>query len=299
MFFKRRSKLDDVIIAAPCPVKWEQMQGDERVRFCASCEKNVFNISELTRNEAELFLKQRAGNLGCLRLFRRADGTIITKDCPVGRRMADAFNRRARIAVAALLAVLNSMPALAQALKLPAELNRVDAPRDINGSPMPIIYEERGFSTGREREQKKSPTLPESEQVSQQEPREGERQKMYTVARDAYFKAKRLDFEKNHAEAAKSYEDALSAIRNSKFGCDPKFAKLIGDDYARFLRKRGETKKAASVEDELCKRTVTENSVSESSRAARDCSNAKEVGSLSTDVPKVESTDSGTTSSGK
>src|SRR5580704_343466 len=35
--------LDAVHVAAPCPASWEQMVGDEHVRFCGQCEKNVYN----------------------------------------------------------------------------------------------------------------------------------------------------------------------------------------------------------------------------------------------------------------
>jgi hypothetical protein len=80
----RRSPLDDVRIAAPCSADWAVMKGDERVRFCGSCEKNVYDLSKMTRAEAEALLAQR--ETPCIRLYRRADGTVITADCPVGAR---------------------------------------------------------------------------------------------------------------------------------------------------------------------------------------------------------------------
>jgi hypothetical protein len=75
--------LDAVSIAAPCTASWEQMVGDEHVRFCGQCEKNVYNLSSLPREEAEALLLAKEGNM-CVRLFRRADGTVLTSDCPVG-----------------------------------------------------------------------------------------------------------------------------------------------------------------------------------------------------------------------
>ena len=84
--------LDQLTLARPCPAKWDEMSGDERVRHCAQCKLNVYNISEMTRAEALEFLNKREGRT-CLRFFKRADGTLITQDCPVGlakvrRRMA-------------------------------------------------------------------------------------------------------------------------------------------------------------------------------------------------------------------
>jgi hypothetical protein len=79
------ANIDHLRIATPCPISWEQMTGDSRVRFCDHCRLNVYNISELSRIEAETLIASAEGRL-CARLFRRADGTVLTKDCPVGLR---------------------------------------------------------------------------------------------------------------------------------------------------------------------------------------------------------------------
>ncbi len=88
--------LERVAIASPCPADWNTMVGDDRVRFCAQCEKHVYNIASMTSEEAEAFLRG-AGGEACLRLYRRADGTVLTSDCPVGVR-----RKRRRRAVASL-----------------------------------------------------------------------------------------------------------------------------------------------------------------------------------------------------
>jgi hypothetical protein len=89
--------LDAVSIAAPCRASWDQMVGDEHVRFCGQCEKNVYNLSSLPREEAEALLSAKEGKM-CVRLFRRDDGTVLTSDCPVGVR-----KRRRRRAVLAVV----------------------------------------------------------------------------------------------------------------------------------------------------------------------------------------------------
>jgi hypothetical protein len=78
------------------------MIGDNRVRFCDHCQLNVYNISELSRNEAEKLIVSTEGRL-CARLFRRADGTVITRDCPVGLR---ALKRRVAKRTAAIFAAI-------------------------------------------------------------------------------------------------------------------------------------------------------------------------------------------------
>lgn len=95
--------LDTIGIATPCRESWDEMDGDDRTRHCEKCALNVFNISDMTREEAEDLIKEANGRV-CVRLFRRQDGTVITKDCPVGVRMK--WFQRFR--VAALFAVLLS-----------------------------------------------------------------------------------------------------------------------------------------------------------------------------------------------
>lgn len=98
------SPLDHVTIAAPCNVGWENMVGNERVRFCGQCSLNVYNLSAMSKSEAEQLVSQTEGRL-CVRYYRRTDGTILTKNCPVGLR---ALKRRlSRIASASISATLS------------------------------------------------------------------------------------------------------------------------------------------------------------------------------------------------
>jgi hypothetical protein len=76
--------LESVRIASPCSAAWNEMKGDDRRRFCGSCEKNVYDLSKMTRGEAEAFILSH--ETACVRLWRRRDGTVITSDCPVGVR---------------------------------------------------------------------------------------------------------------------------------------------------------------------------------------------------------------------
>jgi carboxypeptidase family protein len=102
-----QSNIDRLRVASPCPISWEQMSGDERVRFCDHCQLNVYNLSELSRNEVETLIASTEGRL-CGRLYRRADGTVLTKDCPVGLR---ALRKRVATRVAAVFATVVSLSA--------------------------------------------------------------------------------------------------------------------------------------------------------------------------------------------
>jgi hypothetical protein len=101
--------LNNIKIASPCSADWEGMYGNERKRFCGDCKLNVYNISGMTRKEAESLLEQSEGRL-CVRYYRRADGTILTKDCPVG--WARVKRRASMIATAALSMIVSFLAGL-------------------------------------------------------------------------------------------------------------------------------------------------------------------------------------------
>ena len=102
--------LDQVRVAAPCPADWEQMIGNERARFCGQCNLNVYNLSSMTRSEAESLIAQNEGRL-CVRYYHRADGSVITENCPVGLR---AIRRKmSYLAKAMISAILSFLAGLA------------------------------------------------------------------------------------------------------------------------------------------------------------------------------------------
>lgn len=106
---KFTSPLDNVRIASPCSADWDQMYGDDRKRFCGDCKLNVFNLSGMTRDEAEALIMNAQGRL-CVRFYKRADGTVLTQDCPVG--WAKVKHRTRVIATAAfsmLMAILSGV----------------------------------------------------------------------------------------------------------------------------------------------------------------------------------------------
>ncbi len=87
--------LDNLRVAAPCSAEWAAMSGDDRTRHCGSCQQSVYNLSELTRAEAEALVLEKNGHL-CVRYYQRKDGTIILADCTIG-----TARKRKRILIAA------------------------------------------------------------------------------------------------------------------------------------------------------------------------------------------------------
>lgn len=95
-------------VASPCSEKWESMAGDERRRFCAKCQLHVHDLRSLSEAEATELLRGASGRL-CGRVFQRADGTVLTKDCPVG---VATLRRRLVMSVVAVAALFVAVAGL-------------------------------------------------------------------------------------------------------------------------------------------------------------------------------------------
>ena len=96
--------LKNVRVASPCPADWDSMTGDDRVRHCAQCDLDVYNFSAMTEREVQDLLANATGRL-CGRFYRRADGTMLTQDCPVGAsQLGRRLSRAAVVLVSTLMA---------------------------------------------------------------------------------------------------------------------------------------------------------------------------------------------------
>jgi len=99
------SPLNNIRIASPCAADWNEMYGGNRKRFCGDCKLNVYNLSGMTRDAAESLIMKAEGRL-CVRFYRRADGSVITDDCPVGWAKVKQRTRLYATAAASLLMAL-------------------------------------------------------------------------------------------------------------------------------------------------------------------------------------------------
>lgn len=124
--------LDSVSVATPCHADWNAMTGDDQLRFCPSCAKNVYNLSAMTSDEAQALLQEKEGRL-CIRFFQREDGTMLTRDCPVG-----AAQRLQTSPPFALWASAMSLVVAALALGSPSFLATASAQPDSKAGPTPL-----------------------------------------------------------------------------------------------------------------------------------------------------------------
>lgn len=101
---KMTFEVDEIRVASPCHARWNDMAGDERARFCGQCSKHVFNLSAMTRVQIETLVREKEGKF-CGRFYRRADGTMLTADCP--SRLRRVRERVAKICGALCALVLS------------------------------------------------------------------------------------------------------------------------------------------------------------------------------------------------
>jgi hypothetical protein len=99
-------ELELIDVPNPCTVPWDTMSGDERVRFCNHCSKNVYNLSDMSAAEARNLLISSEGKV-CISMLKRADGTVVTDECPpILRPMRNAARKVLSVATAAIACLL-------------------------------------------------------------------------------------------------------------------------------------------------------------------------------------------------
>ena len=120
------------------------MNGDERIRYCDGCHKHVYNLSAMTRTEAERLVCESAGSL-CVRFARAEDGVLQTLEyrAPVAKGRGWRFWTAVSTCAAALVAGANGYllarskpapPVLLGKPAMPVLMGEVAAP-----APPPVL----------------------------------------------------------------------------------------------------------------------------------------------------------------
>jgi hypothetical protein len=92
-------KLDDSHIPVPCTKAWDELKGNGVARSCDTCNKDVHDLSQLTRAQADELLASNSDL--CVRYATRKDGTLVLADSLVRGRASKA---RSLVLAAALVA---------------------------------------------------------------------------------------------------------------------------------------------------------------------------------------------------
>lgn len=67
-------------ISTPCPLSWETLTGNDRVRYCGKCRLNVYNLADMDKGEVEALVRKTEGRL-CGTLYMRGDRTATVQHC--------------------------------------------------------------------------------------------------------------------------------------------------------------------------------------------------------------------------
>jgi hypothetical protein len=93
---KRKTFLDKIDVQSPCNENWDEMFGNDEIRFCSHCAKNVHNLSAMTRQKAEELVKNSKGGL-CVRYVKNPSGKLVSAP-----KKLTNIKRRATIAASVL-----------------------------------------------------------------------------------------------------------------------------------------------------------------------------------------------------
>jgi len=242
--------LDNLMIAAPCPVSWDDMSGDERVRHCAECKLNVFKLDEMSTTEVELLLSTDAARAGkvCVQLYRRADGTVLTKDCPKGLARIREFSTRIKRAVAVAFAVLISGGAASAQKGGSEQIKPGDKPATppegmrLGGAICPVPPPKKDPKTGEVVKEpdtsKKTPAVTKKENTTTGESTdESKKKKADNGSLDHFKQGQHFEHSKEFTKAVDEYQKGLSSLPPSGF--DPKFQLKIETALSRVRAKVG------------------------------------------------------------
>lgn len=108
--------LDRLRINEPCRARWDDMHGNDEVRFCGHCAKNIHNLSAMTRADALRLVEESRGGL-CIRYETTAAGSVFTRDDHV---FSFPKLRLSPLAAAAFGIAITVTPAFAQETNQPA-----------------------------------------------------------------------------------------------------------------------------------------------------------------------------------
>lgn len=132
------SPLNNIKVASPCSANWDEMFGNERKRFCGDCKLNVYNLSGMTKYDAENLLAVSEGSV-CVRYFQRSDGTVLTADCPVGwAKVKQRLSVCATAAFSMLLALMGGLLAVSFLKKHSDLVKRIPIPF-ASPTPQPLM----------------------------------------------------------------------------------------------------------------------------------------------------------------
>lgn len=207
------------------------MDGDDRVRVCGACKHNVYDTSKLTTEEiVDLMARD---SKACLKIYRRADGTLLTEDCPFGLRTLRRGARRVSKIAASLWALALSFTSVSAQ---PGTIKPVNTPKQKASDKKAKVKVKKSQAAISEINNANTIiAAPDSLKD--------------TLASDLLTKARTNIAAKNYIEAEQNFKDATSALTKSKH--DVAFEKQVWSEYSNFLISQNRKDETTVVANEL------------------------------------------------
>ena len=110
----KKSFIDSVKVGVPCSEDWEKMRGNDRVRFCSHCTKEVNNLSAISRKEAARLVRASGGGI-CIRYIAHP----VTQRPMFGEQIVQITRRTPALAAGIMTASL-ALSTMAYAQTVPS-----------------------------------------------------------------------------------------------------------------------------------------------------------------------------------
>jgi hypothetical protein len=107
---QKKSFIDSIRVANPCSESWDEMTGNDRVRFCSHCAKDVNDLSAMTRKEAVRVVRKSGGAL-CIRYVEEP----VTKAPLFAEQLTQITRRRVPLMAAGVMSASLSLATMAYA----------------------------------------------------------------------------------------------------------------------------------------------------------------------------------------
>ena len=111
-----RDEVEKIVIQAPCQVGWDEMAGDDMIRFCGQCKKNVHNLSTLPDDRLAEVLAERKIKETCVIMSKDKNGRVRFDNCPVALRKVRDHYRKVAVSLLLIAAWSLALSADAQGL---------------------------------------------------------------------------------------------------------------------------------------------------------------------------------------
>jgi hypothetical protein len=98
---RRKDLLYAIDVKSPCGQDWGSMHGNDEIRFCDHCVKDVHNLSAMRHKDVRKLIARSDGGI-CVRYIRRPDGRVETL-----KRRLHQITRRSGVAAGVISASLS------------------------------------------------------------------------------------------------------------------------------------------------------------------------------------------------